>query len=235
MSLSLIGKALLFGGLLLLVKVSAFSWGSVVLFLAVSLFLYGQPIFNTFVFLSSFFVSLLLSLVIIAEIDNSFWLSLAIILMGFVFYIILGLKNLVLIRRKEWHYFLQVILFYLLFLILFFSNALDFEVIKISAIFLISLLLIKELFGTQLPKTVGRRLLFVWLDSLLISQFIWFLSLWPIGFISLATISILMTFLLIDITLRYCQDNFNRRWLWERALISSLLVTIICLTSRWSL
>lgn len=226
-------RALIFGGLLLLAKSSGFGFWLTALFLLASLFLYAQPIFNTFPLLTSFLVTIYLSLSLV-RIANVWWVYLAALIVALMFYVLLRLKHLAFIDRQKWHYFLQLILFYLLYIVAFISYTPDSGIIWPLWVFIVAFLLLRELFRVQIKE--GRhRLLFCWLVAFIISQFIWVAGLLPIGFISLANFLTLTTFLLIELTIGHWQGIVDKPWLLRRLLIFGSLAAIIFLTSRWSI
>src|SRR3989344_5338932 len=121
---------------------------------------------------------------------------------AFLFYIILGLKNLIFINRANWHQALHLLLFYALFI--HFWNIGDEAtfLLRLVGIFAASLLLIREFFKVVAVDSPKRRVVASWVLALLITEAVWVISWLPIGFLNSSPLASLIVFTLINLTLQ---------------------------------
>jgi len=218
--LTLLFKALMFGAFLLFTPP--------LLFIIAALFLYFKPLFNTFSFFSSFIILLILSL----SLTNGL---LAAILFSFVFYIILGVKNLVFINRWRWYHLLHLSLFYSTFLLFFLSDNTSNFFFKSFGLFLISVFLLREFLKFAAADFPKRRLLISWALSLFVVEITWVIGLLPLGFLNSANLALLSVFALGDLTLHHFRGTLGRKVVLSTAALFVLLTLLIFATSQWSI
>ena len=218
-------KALIFGLLLLLVKTSGFGLLPVILFLTVAGVFYAQPLFKTIELLTIFFILLTTALLVVKAFLYSSYAPLAILYFTTLFYLLLGVKNLVLIQREKWQRFLNLALSYNIFLLFFFYSQNDFFSRLLPALLGLFLLL----------RSLFRKRLIIWITILLMAETLWAISLLPIGFINAASLAFLVYFDISDLAGRHLNQTLNRRRILTDVTILIVLLVAIFAFSRWSL
>jgi len=178
---------------------------------AASVYFYSQPLFNSRAQLRSFLVFMGMAPAVAKA------APLALPALPFLFYLILGLKQLVLLNRELWRQFLNLALFYIIFLVLFSINPLNFRLAAGPA-FLAIFLLWRDFFST--PASLALTLVNL--------ELLWVIGLLPLGFLNAANLLWLMTFSLLETV-------GGRQWNLKRGLVLAGLAFFILLTSRWSL
>lgn len=225
LTLRLASKAAVFGVLLFLAGIANFRFTAVVIFIGAAVFLYLSPLFRTVEFSLPFLLLMAFSLAAIETLAGSGQFLPAVIFLSFLFFLILGLKDLVLIQRTTWQRFLNLSLAYLA-LLLFFYYVQEFFFLKLILLFGVTLLLIKDLF---------KKRIFYWLIAFLVVEAAWALSLLPFGFISAATILLLVYFVLTDLAIYYLDNALTRRRILTDISIFALLFILTLAFSRWGL
>lgn len=218
-------KAGLFGVFLFLVGVAQFKISAVLIFLVVALLIYTRPLFRTFEFLTPLIILLTVSLMGVVLSSNTIYFFPVIAFFSYLFFLILGLKDLALIRRADWHRFLNLSLAYSVFL-LFFNYTQEFFLPRLLLLFLATLFLLGDLL---------KKRIFYWLLALLIIEAAWAIGLLPIGFISAATLLLLVYSALTDVAVHYLGGNLPRRRILANTSIFVLLLLLIFAFARWSL
>jgi len=210
----------------MLVYIGNFGLVPILFFLATALFLYSKPIFNTFYFWASFLVLLVMAL----NTPPSFIVA---AFYAFLFYIILGLKNLIFINRANWHQALHLLLFYALFI--HFWNIGDEAtfLLRLVGIFAASLLLIREFFKVVAVDSPKRRVVASWVLALLITEAVWVISWLPIGFLNSSALASLIVFTLINLTLQNFKGILNKKIVLSAITFFVLFALLIFLTSKW--
>ena len=154
---------------------------------------------------------------------------------GFLFYILLGIKNLLLRHRRQWQYVLYLCLFYFGFSI-FFSAGPGIPFLARSIILFIgSALLLREFFKFQ--EHGHQRLITTsaWLLAFLVTQCAWALSLLPFRFSAAASLMIVIVYSLSEITSRYLHGNLTARFLRINSFIFLGFFLLIFFTTHWKL
>lgn len=217
-------KAGIFGLLLFLAGTAAFKTTAVLIFLAAAFFLYLKPLFRTVEFILPFLLIIAFSFVAIFVLGESRYYPPAVILLSLLFFLMLGLKDLILIQRSAWSRFLNLSLAYLFFL-LFFYYLQDFFVLKLGMLFLVTFFLARDLLKNKI---------FYWLTAFLIAESAWVIGLLPIGFISAATLLLLVYAVLTDLSLSHIEGASSRRRILTDVSIFVLLFILILAFSRWA-
>ncbi|PIR86652.1 MAG: hypothetical protein COU11_04025 [Candidatus Harrisonbacteria bacterium CG10_big_fil_rev_8_21_14_0_10_49_15] len=244
-------KALTFTLFFLILEVEQFPVLLVIIFVIVAFILYAKPLFKTRSLLVSFVVLIPLSLLVASRFAISFepaglpttisfsaWAFA--LLFGLLFYIMLGIKYLVFIRRKEAYHFLHLALFYLAFVLYFSATPTHIaSVIGHSLIMIIfTLLMLREFFSivsiTDQSQANTARIA-RWVLVLLILQALWVINLLPIEFSNAASLATLFAFIIIEITRRYFENGLSARFLRWNFLVFITLTGLIFLTSQWTL
>lgn len=222
----LLFKAVLFGVLLAFAK----GWA-----IPAAIFFYAKPVFNTFSFLCSFLLLMVLSLSLINTVSGGWFFVLASGGLAFIFYLILGMKNLVFVRRNRWNYVLHILLFYSTFVLFFLSDKSDLFFLKSLGVFAVAVLLFREFLKTAAENFPNLRGLFSWTLALLVWQAIWAIGLLPIGFLNSANLATLLVFVIGDLAINHFKNALNRQLIYSELSLFAVLALLILATSRWSL
>ena len=218
-------KALAFAGLIILLRFQNFNLVSIALFAAGAIFLYIKPLFRTFELLLPFAVLAVVALLITNLIAWGVYFWIAVIYFTALFFILLGIKDLVVVRREFWRRFLNLALIYPVFLLFFFQNETSYG-IKILLLFLALLILLKELLKKRLPT---------WVLALFLIEGVWAIALLPLGFISAANLAVLTYWTLTEFAINYQTGLLTRHRVLTHATIFVVLLVLIFAFSKWSL
>ncbi len=232
--LRLVLKAAIFGFFLYFVRqdaVDTFFWG---LFFFVTLVIYFRPFFNHLTYIRS--LIFLLGLVFIAPIFfNKFYNILVFIFFVLAFYIILALKEFVLVKRTWWHYSLTIFLLYLATLFVSFKINLNNFLILSTTFSLSSFLLMSEFMQIGLGLNYRRSVVVSGVFSFLLFQGFWVVSILPLGFIGVANLLSLGIFMFMDLAINFYTNQLNWRLIWQRFILFLVLVLFIFYSTKWSL
>lgn len=202
-------KALFFAGFFTLARLNQFGLFSLALFGAAALFLYTRPFFRTLELAGTLSVLLISSVVFSLTFTDAIDFWFAVVYFSALFYILVGVKDLILIKREGWRVFLNFALAYPVFLMFFYHNQSHFWW-KLPLLFATLLFLSKDF--------LNKRIVF-WLAAFLGAQVAWVADFLPIGFVSSANLSMLFYALIVS----YC-DQHLRGLLGKRQIILSLSV-----------
>lgn len=216
-------KALIFGAFLALAKLGGFSILSTSVFILVAVVLFTRPLFRTF----DHFVSLLVLVglaIFVSNSSNEAYFGLVLVYFSVLFYILLGIKDLILIKRVEWHKFFNAALSYPVFLLFFYySQAVALP--RIILAFLAIFVLLEDLF---------RKRVFTWAISLIIIEIIWAIGLLPIGYLNSANLALLSYVTISDLSQRAIQGGLSSKKILIYSTVFMLLSVLILGVSRWS-
>lgn len=220
--LILVLKSAVFAGFLALVKIGGFGTLPILFFFITALILFSStPNF-------SFLVLLGAALATMRLLDDYLFLTAAIVLFSFLFYIAVGIRSLTLIHRSEWNYAKNLLLFYAVFLFFFLADKSSWFLIKYLAVFGASFFLLREWFA-------ARTKFAALVSAFLLSQFLWATALLPLGPINSANLMVLLVYILFDFTSHYFQGNINRQLVMKNIAVLVLLLLIIFATSGWGI
>ncbi|HCX45353.1 TPA: hypothetical protein DGT35_02000 [Patescibacteria group bacterium] len=203
--------------------------------------LYFRSLHNALVFLPSLVILLIISLgttVIITTTSSSFLLA---AFLSFLFFTILGLKDLVLIKRKSWYVFLNFSLFYLAFINFFLIDKSSLFVGKWLIFLVLAFSLLRELLMVLIApskenRVKNNRLLAASLVmTMIIGQLLWLVSWLPISFLSSANLMILIVFLFSDLSLHHFWGKLRKRIIFKDLALFLIFSLVIFLTSSWLL
>ena len=203
--------------------------------------LYFRSLHNALAFLPSLVILLVIALgttVIITTTSFSFLLA---TFLAFLFFVILGLKDLVLIKRRSWYLFLNFSLFYLVFLNFFLIDKSSLFVGKWLLFLVLIFGLSRELLMVLIApaeesKTKRTRLLVTSVVmTMIVGQLIWLVSWLPISFLSSANFMILVIFLFSDLSLHHFWGKLRKRIIFKDLLLFLILSLVILLSSSWRL
>jgi len=217
-------RALIFAGLLAWVKLGGLSFPPVLIFLASSAFLYASPLFKTMEMIRPFLILLIVSLLSALSVPAWSLPSLA-IYYGLLFYLLLGVKNLVFLQRIVWHRILNFSMAYPVFLLFFHHNQTDY-LFRAVPLFIILLFLFSDFFQKRFLS---------WLLALILLEIVWAISLLPIGFFSAASLAFLSYFTVSDLFRRQSEKSLTKEAIINYATLFSVIFLFILGSSRWSL
>lgn len=225
--LKLTFKTAVFLAVLVWARQQEFGLISIVAAMAAASIFYLRPIFQTFHYLYQFLVFLAVGLLFLSQISDPYLFILGLGLVGGLFYLLLGLKNLVFINRwlASWLFHLGV--FYITLLIFFRQLPEEGFSFRLIALFLIA--------GVLLNGLIKGRWIWAWASAFLLIQGVWIIGLLPIGYWQLANFGILLFWLISDLVLGYRQKILTGRIITQKIAMFILLAVIIFLTSRWTI
>lgn len=243
---NIIIKSLVIGLLLLFAQSQDFSWFSVLMLLFLAGLLYLQPIFKTSSLLFSFLSFVALSLLIPSRFAIVFarsgfesaegagiWLF-ALVFAG-LFFLIVGVKNMVLLRRRESYYLLYLCLNYLaLFLFFSIGSSVGFW-LKALVFFAFNVGLLREFLRFQDFQLQKIHKVGVFIIALIILQCLWAVSLLPLGFANAASLMTVVIFTLSETFQRYIRGTLNARFIRINFLFTAGVMLAIFLVSGWKI
>lgn len=216
-------KALAFGCFFALAKMGGFSLFSLALFAAVSIFLYTRPLFRTFELAGTFLVLIFSSVVFSLTFSDPIDLWFAVAYFSALFYILVGIKDLILINREGWKIVLSFALAYPAFLMFFYHSQSHFW-LKLPLLFAVLLFLSKDF--------LKKRIVF-WIAAFLSFQVAWASDFLPIGFVSSANLSMLFYALTISYCDQYLRGLLSRRYITTSFSVFVVLLVAIFVFSSW--
>jgi hypothetical protein len=154
---------------------------------------------------------------------------------GFLFFILLGIKNVTLVRRREWHTVLFIALVYGISLLFFTSITNGNPWVDVLLLGLFSYLLLREYFVIQ-EHVKSRALTVITLTlSLLIIEVAWAISLLPLGFSKAASVLTLLAMMSAGVTDRYLRGTLTARFLRLSLIVVLVLIVLVFLSVRWKI
>lgn len=233
--LQLLLKSFIFAGLLAWVKAGDFGFLPILFFLFFSLYMFrGHPYSLMSQNFYSFLALIVVSLGVTNILNRQAFVFLAILFFSVLFYLILGIKELIFVHRQQWYAVKNILLFYSLFLFFFLWDKSSYFFIKYLSFFVLTFFLLREwLFWSEqnFPK---RQLLASFVLAFVVVEILWSTAILPIGFISSANIMILITYLLVDSNLRHFQGTLNKKVILRNLGIFALAIIFVLITSKWN-
>lgn len=229
-------KAFIFAGLLVW-QISAKPAGffPILLFLSVSFYFYWRPVFSSSQFFGSFLILLIVSFLAV----KFLWLDIAgiasILGLAALFYMLLGIKNLIFVNRSALYYLLISILLFLAFFFFFMADKSQFFLIKYLSVGLAAFFLSREFLFFFVQDFSKRRALITAGFSFLTIQSLWAISLLPIGFLNSAALALFAALILLDFTVNHFNGVLTRRIILRNATSWIVLSVIIFAASKWGL
>ena len=225
-------KAAIFGVLLSLV---VGRWSLVILFLAVAFYFYFRSFFNIRQFLASFLTILVLSLLVVNLLVVGRWSLVVGLFFGLLFFFLLGIKDLIFIRREPLYYLLNSLL--LLAVFVYFFNSNNFEqpfwfLVKSLAAFLAVFFLFKE-FLTVVVGNQKRNLMAAG-SAFLSLQFLWVIGFLPFRSLNAASLALLIALILEDFIVHHLSGTINCRIVLRNMTMFLVLAMIIFGASKWA-
>ncbi|MBI3638680.1 hypothetical protein HY227_02990 [Candidatus Wolfebacteria bacterium] len=235
-------KAVVFGALLIW---SRDSWLGFFVFAGAACYFYFRKSFNAKKFSASFLALVLGSFlsVKILPLGESGWLFSAAVFWSAMFFILLGIKNMVFIRRQPIYFFLNSFLFAGAFILFFIEKKSDFFALNYLLLGVAAYALFKEflVFNFEIsgdparPMVFARKKLISLIFAFLTLQLVWAISILPIGFLNSASLALLMVLIFQDFSLHNWSGILERKIILRNATIFLIMSLIIFAFSRWAL
>lgn len=220
-------------------------WWSAVLFLAVSFYFYRRGGTSDISLLYSFAVFLAIILISRWLLAQNWFFGLSIILASLSFFLMLGFKNLLFLKRAFFYNILNNLLFLLAFLMFFFLANQDFFWLRYLAVTAAGYFLFKEFFllypmflegrAQIMPVSSKKATLLSFSFAFLVSQFFWVNSLLPIGFLNSSAVLMVIVLIFKDLTSNYLNGLLDKRVVLKNITIFIIFTLIIFAASKWSL
>lgn len=148
---------------------------------------------------------------------------------GFLFYLLLGVKNLGFMRRKDFYYLLHFA-----------------EIIALSALFLKGIIhpllafvvfffIFREFYVFFFGASVRRVSLIGAGETLILGESLWIISFLPLGILAGVALAAALIFVFHDLTLRHLEGSLSRDLVLRNATVMIFLTLFILGTSRWTL
>lgn len=218
-------KAAIFAAFFILAKLGSFSFWPTAIFITAALLLYIRPFFRTFEMFGTLAALLVTSVLFGLTFLDAFDFYFAAVYFPILFYLVLGIKDLVLIQRDAWRSFLNFALAYPALLMFFYHNSGGFWW-RIPLLFIILIFLSKDF--------LKKRLAF-WISAFLSIQVAWAADFLPIGFVSSANLSLLFYASVISFIDSYLRGALNKRFILSLVSVFILLLMLILALSRWGI
>jgi len=205
------------------------------LFILVVFYLYFRPSLNSSQFLLSFLVLLSASLLAINLLNN--WSIAVSLLFGFLFFSLLGVKNLVFVNRQPIYYLFNNLLLLAIFIYFFWSENSRLFFIKYLLAFFAIVFLSKELLTFSIPDLLNssKKNLIIYGMAFLVFQLLWAITLLPISFLNAASLALLIALILQDFITRHFSGTMSRQIILRNITVFLILSLVIFGASRWSL
>lgn len=229
-------RAALFASSLWLLADRDFSPVQLFAFILIGVVLYVTPVFQTLLIFPSFLTLMIVSPIAMSVFGPQVgYPSLLAGFFGLLFYIILGIKQVVFINRVRLHHMLHLALFYGLSILFFAAPGGDWFVGRSVAIALISYMLFREFFIMRGIERGPRLKLISVLGSFLAVEAVWAISLLPIGFINAAGTLLVILFMFEELVTRAMQGSLNRNTVMLELTTGVALLVAIFSFSNWAL
>lgn len=220
---SLLLKAIIFAGFLTLAKIGGFGLLPIATFVVAAIVLYLRPFFRTVKFFGSFLVFLASVIVFNLTFLDFFDFIFGVSYFSFTFWILIGVKDLILIQREVWGRLLSFLIIYPALLTFFYHNQ-AFHFWQPPVLFLAVWIPSSNLLNSRL---------FYWILPFLTIQLAWAAALLPIGFVGAANLVLLAYvsgILFID---EYLAGQLNRKKIFLLSTTFILLSTLILGVAKW--
>lgn len=229
-------RAAIFAAALWLLVDRDFGFFQLVAFILIGIVLYATPVFQTLLLFPSF-----VALMIVAPLSMAVFgpqLGAPVLLaafFGFLFYLIIGIKQVVLAHRAKWHHLLHLALVYSLSLLFFAAPGGDWFVGRSLLFMAVLCLLLRELFLVRgATRSVLLRLHII-LIAFMSVQALWVIGLLPIGFINSAGIALVFIFIAEEFALGRFFGGLSRKKVTTELATFATLMLVIFGFSTWTL
>ena len=231
MLLPLALKAALFSFLLFLANSH---WLFILLFILVVSYLYFRPSLNASQFLFCFLVLVGASLLAVNLLGN--WLMAVSLFFGFLFFLLLGVKNLIFVNRQPLYYIFNSFLLLVIFIYFFWAENFRLFFIRYLLLFFAVAFLFREFstfFIPGLPNSPKKRLI-IYGTAFLVLQLVWAITLLPLSFLNAASLALLIALILQDFISHHFSGTMSRKIVLRNATVFLILSLVIFGASKWT-
>ncbi len=201
----------------------AFSLGLTFLYIALFVTFYLRPPIHVKHFFPSSLV--LLFLPFFVPLFSGVQEFVIIVTWGILWLLVMGVKNVVILRRRESHHIAHIALVAILGLLLFAAFSLALQIFA----FVLFFLLFREFYLTHTDVVRSRLNLIASVGALLVSEIAWIISFLSINFLAGATLMTLSVFAFHNITVHYIKDTLESRTVIRNVTFFAFLVVVILL------
>ena len=214
-------KALVVALIVFWMRSGGFGILPVFLFLVIVVFFYTRPPLHYGRFLPSMFVLVSLPFFIprMVGIEEVFISA----IWGLLFMILIGVKNIVLLKHKEVYYVLHLILIAVSTAFLFSRFSFFLQIV----LFIVFLFLFREFYATNKSIDSENINLIASTEALIAIEFAWVISFLSINFLSGAALLTLFIFIFHDTVMHYLRKSLSREMILRNAAVFALLTVII--------
>jgi len=197
--------------------------------------MYARPLFSRYQTGFAFIVLIIISLLGMDIVLDSRLFFPALLVFSTIFYVLLGIKGYLFVRRGRLYYFSSLLIFYALFIIFFLSNKSEWFLIKYLGVVIAAFFLFREwlamITSFNFPK---REAVASAIAALLVAQMVWAATILPIGFISAANFMLLLVFALSDFLVKHFTGGISKIFILQHLIFFITIAVFIFLTSAWS-
>ncbi len=228
--------AVIFGLLLLWINKN-YSFFPIIIYFGFAVYFYFYPTFENR-FLSSFLIILSVPFFVIHSPIFPIYLLFA----GFLFFLFLGIKNLVFINCYQVYQFLNNFLFFLIFIIFFSSDKSQLFFLKYLVLFLSAFFIFKELlswhfsrFESQSQISIQKINAHSTVFSFLLGQLVWATALLPIGFLNLSALMLVFVLASKDLIINHLEGKIDKNLVLKNITMVIFFAIIIFAVSKWKI
>ncbi len=227
-------KTLVFGLLLYWINPATAGAFSILLFCVAALILYTRPLFNYASYLRSFLVLLGLSVILPRELAPAHQ-GISITISALIFYIVLGLKEMVIVRRYFWHRAIFAGLLYesILAAALYINGEYFLTPLLMTA--LATFLIFSELVQANTLATSREAFIAGAILSFLLAQGFWVAGWLPLGFLSVVNLLALGGFIFQELMMYFYERSLNWKIIMWRLIVFVILAIVILFAAKWGL
>lgn len=213
-----------------------FGPADILFLILLSSWVYFRPFFEPKQTKAAFLVLLPAAIIGMEILRGSLLFWPGVLLYSLIFYLLVGIKDYLFVKRSRLYYLAAMLIFYSIFIEFFWADKSEFFLLKYGAVIFAAFLLFREwlriISAFSFPK---RELLAAGIAAFLVGQLLWAVALLPIGFINSANLMLLFTFVLADFLFKHFTGGISREFLIRHLVFFLALSALIFWTSSWSL
>ncbi len=235
--LPLLLNAALFAGGLFIVYLVGLDWLAAALFLLLAIYLYSHPKGNLATTSIIGIAAVVINLALMSYVTSPL-AALSLAAMGGVLWcLIIGIKNVEFLERREWHLFATDTVIYGVLVLFFLANQTVFSVINILALAGFAYLVHRELLKDYFAESVKKPDLALasGILSLIAVKIAWVASLLPLGFISDVNAVMITLLCAQNLIIRKLENRLTARFTLLQISFFGLAMLLIAGTTSWSL
>ena len=229
-------KSLIFGLALFTVVEGDVRVIPILFFGMVAALLYSRPLFSQYNTRYAFLILLVAAILGMEIVAGSIFLFPTLLLFSSIFYILLGIKDYLFIKRSRLYFISILLIFYIIFIIFFLANKSELFFLKYFSVILSTFFLIREwlsiIASFHFPS---KETIAALVSAFLVGQLLWVVALLPIGFISASNFTLLFVFTLVNLLFHYFSGKISGKLVAQHLLFFLILSAVIFGTSSWSL